>query len=79
MWTALDAPADRLDRHQAKVVAIIHEHGWHCTYVFDPDGEQPDFSYSTGFRVNADHPEMIVFGLPSETANEVLWDVFREA
>lgn len=79
MWTALDVPPDSLDPRDRKVVDLIRELGWFDTRVFDPDGDAPDFSYSTGFWVNAGHPEAIIFGLPSETSHDLLWDIYRDA
>ena len=78
MNTALDAPAASLDEPERRFVADVREHGWFRTAVF-ADAEGPNFSYTTGFWVGADHPELIMFGLKGETAHEVFWNLFRDA
>ncbi len=78
MRTALDVPADRLDRHEQDFVAQIREFGWHSMNVFQ-DEEGPGFSYTTGFWVGLGVPEVILFSLDSQVAHDVLWDVYRDA
>lgn len=56
----------------------MKEHGWFRTNVF-ADAEGPGFSFTTGFWLNAQHPEVIVCGLKSEVAHDILWDLFRDA
>jgi hypothetical protein len=63
-------------KHEQRIRAAIAEHGWFCTAVFDPDGAEPDFAYSVGFTQTLRQPEFIIFGLPSDTAKPILWDVF---
>ena len=77
MRTAFELPASQLDEQDQEFLAAIDKHGWFNTRVFDPDGELPDFSYSTGFWLRHRFPEIILFGLPKEVSHEVLWDVFR--
>lgn len=74
--TALDAPASALDANEQNVVANVRQHGWFCTHVLG-DAEGPGFSYSTGFWVTLGKPEVIVFGLKRETAQALLWSVYR--
>lgn len=78
MRTALDAPAERLDAPERSFVGGVREHGWFRTSVF-AEGDRPGFSFTTGFWVNAEHPELIMFSIPDEIAHAVYWDVFREA
>ena len=78
MRTALDAPDDALDEHERSFVANIREHGWFRTSVL-AEGEDPGFSYTTGFALNAGAPELIVFSLKYEIAHDVLWELFRDA
>ena len=52
-----------LNDDQSKLVANVHEYGCHVTTVFDPDGNDPTFSYSVGFTETAGQPEVIIFGL----------------
>jgi len=63
---------------EVNMLATIEEHGWFCMSVFDPDGKQPEFSYSIGFSKTLDAPEFIVFGLNRELRHSMLWEVFRQ-
>ena len=77
MLTALDAPADALTEDEREFVRQIRLHGWFDTHVFaDEDG--PGFSYTTGFWVTLNHPEVIIVGLERNLAHNILWDVFRD-
>lgn len=78
MRTALQLSDDTLDERERQFLKVVREHGWFSTQVFDDEGEEPDFSYSTGFAVNLDFPEIIVFSLPKEVAHSVLWDLWRD-
>jgi hypothetical protein len=73
--TALDADPGALDEHEHKFVALIREHGWFNTRVFDGD---PAFSYTTGFLLQGS-PEFVIFSMKSEIAHDVFWDLFRDA
>jgi hypothetical protein len=76
--TALDAPLSELDDHERSFVSKIREHGWFRTGILaDDDG--PGFSFTTGFWVNADHPELLMFSMKDEIAHDVFWDLFRDA
>ena len=77
MPTALDAPPDTLDAQETNFVAQVRNHGWFRTNVFQ-DEEGPGFSYTTGFWVHLQAPEIIVFSLTSEIAHAVLWDIYRD-
>ena len=76
--SALDADPALLDEHEQRFVASIREHGWFRTNVFAEEGA-PGFAYSTGFWLTAGAAEIIVFSLKSETAHQVLWDMFRDS
>lgn len=78
MLTALDAPPEKLDEQERAFVAEIREHGWFRTGVFR-DEEGPGFSYTTGFHVNAGHPELILFSLKDAIAHDIFWELFRDA
>lgn len=77
MSTALDAPPDALDQDEQSFVAKIREHGWFRTTVFGDD-KGPGFSFTTGFWVNANHPELIMFSTKDEIVRDVFWDLFRQ-
>ncbi len=74
MRTALDAPSDKLDAGERDFVGKVRTHDWACTAVA-ADEVRPAFSYSTGLWVRFRHPEVIVFGLGSDTARRILRNV----
>ena len=77
MRTALDFPTSALDAGEGDFLAKVREHGWFATHVLG-EGDQPGFSYSTGFWLSIGAPEVIVFSLKREIAHNVLWDIFRD-
>lgn len=78
MRTALDAPLAALDEEEKAFVATIREHGWFRTGILS-DAEAPSFSFTTGFWINAHHPELAIFNMQDAIAHQVFWDVFLEA
>jgi hypothetical protein len=77
MRTALDLPAEALNPSDQDFVAKVREFGWFNTRVFGDDAGPP-FSYTTGFWLNVNQPEVIMFGLKRDLAHDVLWDLFRD-
>ena len=54
--------------YEESVLRNIKEYGWHFTHVYgDDDG--PSFSYSVGLQSSHGHPEIILLGLPQESAH----------
>lgn len=49
------------DEAEAKLLALIKEHGWAIQLVGSGDGE-PEFAYTVGLVRAFDHPEIIIFG-----------------
>jgi hypothetical protein len=78
MKTALNAPLDALDESEQNFVASIREHGWFRTQILG-DEHGPDFSFTTGFWVTANQPELIMFSLRREIAHKVFWSLFGDA
>jgi hypothetical protein len=62
------APESDYDKKLLDDVSIV---GWHHVYV-QPEGGKPGFAFSLGFYANYKHPEIIVFGLPPNTAQQLL-------
>tara|TARA_R110001599_G_C11842396_1_gene619594 strand:- start:77 stop:508 length:432 start_codon:yes stop_codon:yes gene_type:complete len=60
------------------VVQDIETHGWHCVFVFDPEGKHADFAYSIGFEESYRHPEIIVFGLGKDVSHAILADIAED-
>ncbi len=72
-------PLERpLDDYEIKLLANIDEHGWQATHVFDPDGEDPGFTYSIGFPQSLNIPDFIIFGLKQELMHNMLWGIFEQ-
>ncbi|MGH7019324.1 MAG: DUF4262 domain-containing protein [Brevundimonas sp.] len=78
MRTALDAPSNTLNAYERDFIANVRAHGWFNTSV-SGDAENPNFSYSTGLWLTTSQPELIMFGLKSQIAHDVFWDLFRGA
>jgi len=77
MFTALDAPPDRLDKHEQNFVEKIRSHGWFGTHVM-PDSEGPGFIYTTGFWLKFGFPEVILFSMRQQTAQDTFWTIYQE-
>lgn len=67
------------DKYLDTVVKAIAEHGVMIQGVFagEDDEPAPPFAYTVGLAME-DHPELIVFGLPMETAQAILNDLAIE-
>jgi len=76
MKTALNADPSRLDAAEKNVVDQVRTHGWFATYVAT-DEVGPDFSYTTGFWLKFQVPELIVFSLPQEVAHQICWNFYN--
>jgi hypothetical protein len=64
-WPKADSEYDE------QLLADIKKIGWHHVHVRAEDGE-PSFAYSLGFYANFGQPEIIVFGLPPQIAQQLL-------
>lgn len=64
----LDELARQADAAGEHIRSTVREHGWAAVGV---DGPVP-FTYTAGLWALADHPELIIVGLPAETAKWVL-------
>jgi hypothetical protein len=73
-WRGLREPSDgfstQLDRS-------VEQHGWTAIYVGDYD-TAPTWTYTMGFQDTLGQPEVIVFDIPRESANGLLWEVFTQ-
>jgi len=57
----------------AKVDELIGKYGWYCLHVHPTEGtEQEVFSYTIGLYATYGHPEIMVFGMPTEKAHGIL-------
>lgn len=55
----------------------IHQHGWTAIYVGDYH-TAPTWTYTIGFEETLGKPEVIVFDVPQDAANALLWEVFTQ-
>lgn len=69
-------PSDHLSEYEQKLLKNIEMYGWQCTNVFDPDGVEPDFSYSIGFAGSLGSPEFIIFGLNRKLMHSMLGSLY---
>lgn len=63
---------------ELRVLADIDEHGVHIVHVPE-DAHGPGHSFTIGMPYSFDHPELIVFGMPPEIAQDLLNAVADEA
>jgi hypothetical protein len=78
MRTALDAVPEAFDEAEQKFVTNIRELGWFRTGVF-AEADLPKFSYTTGFWVNTQKPEIIMFSMNDTVVHQIFMDLFRNA
>lgn len=60
--------------YEKKVIENIERDGWHCTGVLS-DGVSPPFAYTVGLFHTFGFPELIIVGLPHQTAHPLLSDI----
>mgnify|MGYP000288625117 CR=1 FL=1 len=64
----LPTPQDEGDR---QLLFNVQTHGWHVVMV-PADEETPGWCFTVGLQHNFQHPEIVVFGLPLDTAHVLL-------
>lgn len=62
---------------ESRTSKAVSEHGWECISVWPEQDGEFDFSYSIGFEERFGHPELAIFGLPSELASRVLAKAYK--
>ena len=67
-----------LTGYEKDILKNIEVHGWQYTFVFDPEGNNPNFGYSTGLPSSLGCPEFIVFGLSNELMHDMIWNVYDQ-
>ncbi len=65
------------DEEDVKVLTSIKNIGWHVVYV-EAEDNMPSFTYSVGFFHTFNHPEVIMFGLKSQTAFSIMASIAGE-
>ena len=59
------------DESEQRVIDDVANYGCHCVHIM-ADGEQPPYSFTVGLFQSFGHPELIIFGLKSETSHQIL-------
>jgi hypothetical protein len=78
MITAFDLPPETLDEAEQSFCRNIRQHGWLRTAALAEAGK-PGFSYTTGFALNAQQPELMIFSTDDAVAHEMFWVLYRRA
>jgi hypothetical protein len=68
----------KLDKHEQQVIENVSQFGCQVQFVFDPEGNDPDFSYSIGFPSSVGQPEVIVYGLKLEVMHSMVNEMRRQ-
>jgi hypothetical protein len=74
MKRELPQPKDDSDR---KLLADVERVGWHIVGIFRRE-EAPEYAFSVGLYHTFDHPEIIIFGLPHQTAGRLINVIGRQ-
>jgi hypothetical protein len=61
-----------MNEAEKKIIKNIDEYGCHVTTVFDPNGDDPTFCYSTGIMKTYGSPEIIVVGLSVDLGHSIV-------
>lgn len=62
---------DRIDDFKEQVLANVERHGFHLQGVFESE-TSPSFTYTVGLTRTHDLPELILIGVPFQTAAHLL-------
>ncbi|MDO8331358.1 MAG: DUF4262 domain-containing protein [Fluviicoccus sp.] len=62
------------DPHDEKLLADVEQYGLHILGIFAEDNE-PEYAFSVGLYYRYRHPEILLIGLNSNTAKDLINDV----
>lgn len=74
----MKAKNDKRAENDKRVERDVRKYGCHVISVFDPNGEQPFFSYSIGIQRSSGAPEAIVVGLKPELGGYIINEYNRQ-
>ncbi|PZQ64595.1 MAG: hypothetical protein DI570_04880 [Phenylobacterium zucineum] len=63
--------------HDRDIERRIAKRGWTGIYVGDY-ASAPTWTYSVGFQQSLGQPEIVIFDVPHEAANSILWTAYEE-
>jgi hypothetical protein len=55
-----------------RVFDDVAKFGWHVVGVLPGADGAPEYSFSVGFYETYEHPELVIFGLPMESAHKII-------
>jgi hypothetical protein len=59
------------DESDEKLLADIEKYGWHILGIL-AEGEEPEYSFTVGLYYQFSHPEILIMGLPANTAKKII-------
>jgi hypothetical protein len=74
----MSTPADKRAANDQRVADNVREYGCHVISVFDPEQEQPSFSYSVGIQETSGVAEAIVVGLEPRLGGSLINEYNRQ-
>lgn len=77
--TVISEPPATLSAYEGKLIERVRKYGWQTTSVGTDDSGDPAFSYTTGFWLTVDQPEVIVFDFPPQLSHDVFGQMMRLA
>ena len=77
--TVITDPPASLTPNEVELIGMVQEFGWRSMSVFAGDDGEPAFSYTTGFWITVDQPELIVFDFPPDLSHDVFGQMMRRA
>jgi hypothetical protein len=62
-----------MNDYEQSVLRNVEKYGWHCTSVSPGEGQpdSPPFSYTVGLYQTYGASELVLFGLPGDTAHSI--------
>jgi len=67
-----------VNEFEENILKNVDEYGFSSNHVFDPDGNDKNFTYSIGFPLSLNCPDFIVFGLSRDIMHNMLWEIFHQ-
>lgn len=77
--TVISDPPLNPKTYEVDLIERVREHGWQTTSVGADDNGDPAFSYTTGFWLTIDDPEVIVFDFPPQLSHDVFGQIISKA
>lgn len=79
LTTVISDPPTNPQTYEIDLIESVKEHGWQTTSVGADDNGDPAFSYTTGFWLTLEQPEVIVFDFPPKLSHDVFGQMVKRA